>query len=93
MMMKIKVGDTWRVTDGVIEIRYSYENEEVAKALLGDESRRDTWIDNYGKLENKKVAVILVYFKDRQDELIITDDSIYILNNEGRTCEHVGVYN
>lgn len=41
--------------------------------------------------EEKRIIKIVITYKNGKEETIYTDDMVYILNNDGKTCEKIGI--
>jgi len=101
MMIKIRIGKEkthWLVIDNVKDIEYEYRDAKESYELYKINKQQQVpvrWIEHFSMkdLKGRKVAMVTVRYKDCPDEIIFTDDSIYILNDEGKTCDSVGVYN
>ena len=98
MMIKIKMDRKphWLVMDKVRAVDYKYMDSKKGKELCVINRKQNVpvrWIENYEEIKNERIAMMVVKYKDKPDEMIFTDDTIYILNDDGKTCESVGVYN
>jgi hypothetical protein len=101
MMMKIKLGrgNNWRVIDNVKSFTYQYMNRNEAEKLKYDDGSLipRCWIELYKSSEDesnkKRMAYIVITFANRESEIVLTDTVVYVLNNEGKTCESIGVFN
>jgi len=104
MMMKIKKGlkSKWLVLDKIKAIEYEYTHRTNAQKVFEDlkgssnkHNKNEMWIENYSIIDEKPkhLALIKVTYENDETGWIITDDAVYVLNNEGKTCDSVGVYN
>ena len=41
--------------------------------------------------EAKKVAVVYIVFEDGLGDMFYTDDMVYIMNDNGKTCDTINV--
>jgi hypothetical protein len=41
--------------------------------------------------KEKRIIKIVITYKNKKEETIYTDDTVYILNNDGKTCEKIGI--
>jgi len=82
----------WLIVDRVETAEYQYLPEDKGKSLADANTKENVpvrWIDNYGELENKRVAFLIVKYEHKPDELIFTDDRVYILNDKGDTVDKI----
>lgn len=100
MMLKIKIGKgtNWRVVDNVKSIHYDYIDEKEAAKRRAENAKSQIPIynvNNYGGPGSEievRICEVIVNYNDKSWEAIYTDDTIYVLNNEGKTCDSVGVF-
>ena len=99
MILKIRIPtDTktcgWRLIDRVKKVDYEFvdetdllkKNAEAAGIIYIDKHK--TIIDSP---EVKKVAVICFEIENDFHEMFYTDDMVYIMNDNGKTCDTINV--
>ena len=97
MILKLRMRDSkrgiaWRLLDKIKKIDYEYVNEKIVIA----NQIKDTdllYINNYpvNSPEAKKVAVVYIVFEDGLGDMFYTDDMVYIMNDNGKTCDTINV--
>lgn len=87
MILKFRTGidehRSWRIVDYVSRVDYRYVNEPK------EFSPSDDYINVFPNVKNKRIAEIVIIYKDGQREMVWADDIVYILNNEGKTCDTI----
>lgn len=99
MMLKIRSknpdkGIAWKLIDNVKEMNYEYMSPTKAEEIKDKcKETPSYYFRNFKSCgELKRVCLIWVEKNDNTKLLITTDDTVYVLNDAGRTCESVGVY-
>ena len=90
---KNKAGNTgisWRLLDKINKIDYEYVNEEV---VLKRKAKNEPviYVNNYPKVPDKRVTEIYIVFVDGSGLMFYTDDMVYIMNDNGKTCDTINV--
>ena len=103
MILKIRYFDngstiSWRLLDKIKKIDYSYVDEKV---MLEKRTKHIgiPYINTYplrkinGKVSklNKKIAEVCVVYEDGLGDMFYTDDMVYIMNDNGKTCDTINV--
>lgn len=78
-------GIGWKMIDGIKQINYKYMDEP--KELTPNA----IYINTYPDLPDKRVTEITISYKDGNVEKIYTDDAVYIMNDDGKTCDTINI--
>ena len=83
-------GISWRLLDKIKKIDYEYVDEEF---VLKKKAKNDPviYVNNYPNHQYKRVTEIYVVFDDGHGEMFYTDDMVYIMNDNGKTCDTINV--
>lgn len=88
MILKLRTGinlnTSWKLIDKIKQIDYKHIDEP--KKFGKD----DEYINNFPNVENKRIVQLIIQFENKLGRVIFTDDMVYILNNEGKTCDSIG---
>ena len=90
---KNKVGNqgiSWRLLDKIKKIDYEYIDEKI---ILARKKRNDPviYVNNYPNVSNKRVTEIYVVYENGLGDMFYTDDMVYIMNDNGKTCDTINV--
>lgn len=89
MFLKLNTGIEknlgWKVIGNIKQIDYKYIDEP-KKFGSGE-----IYINVFPDLEDKRVTKIIIFFKDGPREVIYTDAAVYILNDDGKTCDTINI--
>lgn len=90
---KNKVGNpgiSWRLLDRIRKIDYEFVDEKV---VLERKVKNDPviYVNNYPKVPDKRVVEIYVVYEDGHGEMFYTDDMVYIMNDNGQTCDKINI--
>ena len=87
MILKLRTGidlnTSWKLIDKIKQIDYKHIDEP---KKFGD---NDEYINNFPNLKDKRIVQIIMQFENGLGRVIFTDDMVYVLNNEGKTCDRV----
>jgi len=91
MILKLRIigkdGIGWKLVDDIREIKYEYMDEPKNIEKLMEEGIQ--YINTYPQLKDKRVAQIDVTFDSGFFNMLYTDDVVYILNDNGKTCDTI----
>jgi len=105
MILKFKMPthtDTcgWRIIDKVSRVDYEFV-EKTSKLRKHAETACIMWINSYpieeripnsAKAIRHRVAEVHIVFEDDdKHEMLYTDDIVYIMNNDGKTCDTINI--
>jgi len=79
----------WKLIDKIEGIEYEYMDEP--KDMKKRMEEHITYINSYPQLSDKRVAQINMTFENGFYDMIYTDDIVYILNDNGKTCDPINV--
>ena len=90
---KNKVGNqgiSWRLLDKIKKIDYEYVDEKI---VLARKKGNDPviYVNNYINISNKRVTEIYIVFEDGHGDMFYTDDMVYIMNDNGKTCDTINI--
>jgi len=90
---KNKVGNpgiSWRLLDKIKKIDYEYVDEGF---VIAKKAKNDPviYVNNYPKVPNKRVTEIYIVYEDGLGDMFYTDDMVYIMNNNGKTCDTINI--
>lgn len=89
MILKLRTGIEknlgWKIIGCVEQIDYKYIDEP--KELC----RGEVYINVFPDVPDKRVTKIIIFRKNGPREVIYTDDAVYILNNDGKTCDTINI--
>lgn len=90
---KNKVGNqgiSWRLLDKIRKIDYEFVDE---KFILEKKAKNDPviYVRNYPKVPDKRVAEIYIVYEDGHGDMFYTDDMVYIMNDNGKTCDTINI--
>lgn len=89
MFLKLRTGREknlgWKLIGNVLSVDYKYVDEP--KELPAG----TRYINTYHELPNKRVTEITIYYKSGPREILYTDDMVYILNDDGKTCDTINI--
>ena len=95
MILKLRTRDSergiaWRLLDKIKKIDYEYVYESVAI-----EHRKKhmaiPYINNYPNVEDKRITAVCVVYENGFGDMFYTDDMVYIMNDNGKTCDTINV--
>ena len=83
-------GISWRLLDKIRKIDYEFVDEEV---VLKKKAKNDPviYVNNYPKVPNKRVTEIYIVYEDGFGDMFYTDDMVYIMNDNGKTCDTINI--
>lgn len=101
MILKLRMpGDgkssiAWRLLDKIKKIDYKYVDESV---VIARKKKDPTlfYINTYSGTvpeegKNKRVLEIYIVFEDGFGDIFYTDDMVYIMNDNGKTCDTINI--
>ncbi|MBA7547507.1 hypothetical protein ES705_39929 [subsurface metagenome] len=89
MILKLRTGidsnTSWKLIDKIKQVDYKYidEPKEFGKS--------DYYINNFPDVENKRIVQITAAFENGLNDVIFTDDMVYVLNDAGKTCDTINI--
>ena len=100
MILKLRMpGDgkssiAWRLLDKIKKIDYKYVDESVVITKKKREAGT-LYINTYPAVSNqkatKRVTEIYVVYEDGFGDMFYTDDMVYIMNDNGKTCDTINI--
>lgn len=81
-------GIAWRLIDNICRIEYKLNIDET-KEMKGYKEMGITYITTFPNIPERKLTEIYVLYKDGCVETMYTDDVVYVLNDEGKTCDKI----
>ena len=100
MILKLRMpGDgkssiAWRLLDKIKKIDYKYVDEKVVIERKAKEAGI-FYINTYPKVANlkanKRVVEIYIVYEDGHGDMFYTDDMVYIMNDNGKTCDTINI--
>jgi len=92
MILKLRMESTngiaWRLLDKIKKIDYEYIDETVVLARM-NKDKSILYINSCPELEDKRIVVVYIVFEDGFGDMFYTDDIVYILNDNGKTCDTI----
>lgn len=89
MILKLRTGidlkTSWRLIDNIEQIDYKYIDEPK------EFGENDDYINSFPNVENKRITQIDLRIERGLVQTIFTDDVVYILNNNGKTCDTINI--
>uniref|UniRef100_A0A6H1ZS74 Uncharacterized protein n=1 Tax=viral metagenome TaxID=1070528 RepID=A0A6H1ZS74_9ZZZZ len=86
MILKLKTGIDknlgWKVIDNIKQIDYKYIDEPAKEPGI-------IYINTYPTLSDKRIVEMTILYKNGYMEIIYTDDMVYVLNDDGKTCDRI----
>ena len=87
MILKFRTGIKenwgWKIIGNIKEIDYKYIDEPKKYDVI------DYYLCTSPDLKDKKITKITIILEDEEYKTIYTDDIVYIINENGKTCESV----
>lgn len=90
MILKMRTRDSkrglaWRLLDKIKKIDYTYmdEPQKLPAGII--------YINNYPNVPDKRVTEICIIYENGSGELFYTDDMVYIMNDNGKTCDTINI--
>lgn len=85
-----KEGVSWRLLDKIKKVDYEYVDEAF---VLAKKAKDDPviFVNNYPRVPNKRVTEICIVFEDGLGDMFYTDDIVYIMNENGKTCDTINI--
>ena len=84
----------WRLLDKIKKIEYKYVNESIVTERKAKEGGI-LYINTYKELPNskkiKRVVEIYIVYEDNHGDTFYTDDMVYIMNDNGKTCDTINI--
>ena len=84
----------WRIIDNIRRIDYSFV-DETESLIKNAEAGGIIYINAYPAKSDspaiKRIAEICIIYEDKTGEMFYTDDMVYIMNNEGKTCDTINI--
>jgi len=92
MILKLRmIGDNkrlaYKLIDNIKAIEYKYMDEP--KNIKALKESKILYINTYPNISDKVVVEINVEFENGMFDMIYTDDIVYILNDNGKTCDTI----
>ena len=89
MILKLRTGidlkTSWRLIDRIEQIDYKHIDEPK------EFGENDDYINSFPDVENKRVTQIDLRIERGLVQTIFTDDIVYILNDNGKTCDTINI--
>jgi len=89
MILKLRTGIdehlSWRIIDYVDQIDYRYIDEPK------EFGPNDNYVNVFPNVKNKRIVEIAILHRGGLRTIMWTDDIVYILNNEGKTCDTINI--
>ena len=89
MILKFRTGTdkylSWRIIDYVKRVDYRYIDEPK------EFGEGDDYINVFPNVKNKRITEIVIVYEGELRKMIWTDDSVYIMNDNGKTCDTINV--
>jgi len=89
MILKLRTGidlkTSWRLIDNIEQIDYKYIDEPK------EFGENDDYINSFPNVENKRITQIDLRIEGGLVQTIFTDDIVYILNDNGKTCDTINI--
>ena len=81
---------SWRLLDKIKKVDYEFVDEEF---VLKRKAKNDPviYVNNYPNVSNKRVTEIYVVYEDGLGDMFYTDDMVYIMNDNGKTCDTINI--
>ena len=94
MILKLRmIGDNkrlaYKLIDNIKGIEYKYMDEP--KNIKELKESKILYINTYPNLADKTVVEIDIQYENGMFDMIYTDDIVYILNDNGKTCDTINV--
>ena len=90
MILKLRTGikdnTGWKIIDNISIIDYKYIEEP---ENFDTSEQNNHYINNFPQVEDKRIVEINIYYKNQAEAKMYTDDMVYILNDEGKTCDTI----
>ena len=87
MILKLRTGikenTSWKLIDHIEEVDYQYMD----KPKKYDGTCIKLWPDK----EDKTIVKMIIRFNTGLGKIIYTDDMVYIMNDNGKTCDTINV--
>jgi len=77
----------WKLIDNIQGIEYEYMDEP--KDMRKQKESGITYINTYPNVKDKRIVRINMTFENGFYDMIFTDDIVYILNDNGKTCDTI----
>lgn len=83
-------GVSWRLLDKIKKIDYQYVDEEI---VLKRKAKKDPviYVNNYPDVPDKRVTEVYLVYENGFGEMFYTDDMVYIMNDNGKTCDTINI--
>ena len=83
-------GISWRLIDEIKKIDYEFVDEAFISAR---KAKNDPviYVNNRPNVPNKRVTEIYVVYEDGYGDMFYTDDMVYIMNDNGKTCDTINI--
>lgn len=89
MILKLRTGidlkTSWRLIDNIEQIDYKYIDEPK------EFEENDDYINSFPNVKDKRITQIDLRIERGLVQTIFTDDIVYILNNNGKTCDTINI--
>lgn len=90
MILKLRTGikdnKGWKIIDNISIIDYKYIKEP---NNFNTSEQNNHYINNFPHVKDKRIVEINIYYKNQSEGKIYTDDMVYVLNDEGKTCDTI----
>ncbi|MBA7578223.1 hypothetical protein ES708_20085 [subsurface metagenome] len=71
-----------------LKFRTGEKEHTIAKKAKNDPV---IYVNNYPKVPNKRVTEIYIVYEDGLGDMFYTDDMVYIMNDNGKTCDTINI--
>ena len=94
MILKLRTrssekGIAWRLLDKIKKIDYTYIDEP--KDIKKQIEKGMIYINSYPNVPDKRVTEICIVYENGLGDMFYTDDMVYILNDNGKTCDTINI--
>ena len=79
----------YKLIDNIKAIEYKYMDEP--KNIKELKESKILYINTYPNISDKVVVEINIQYEDGFFDMIFTDDMVYIMNDNGKTCDSINV--
>ena len=94
MILKLKIrnsekGTAWRLLDKIKKIDYTYI--DTPKDIKKKMEAGIIYINNYPNAPDKRITEICIVYEDGLGDMFYTDDMVYVMNDNGKTCDTINI--
>lgn len=94
MILKLKTRNSehvaaWRLLDKIKKIDYTYidEPKDIKKRI----DAGIIYINSFPDVPDKRITEICIVYEDGLGDMFYTDDMVYIMNDNGKTCDTINI--